>query len=522
MIKEYGRNANCRDANLMGFSLSPIRLNELTAPPFARWNATNALKGRFTKHRQREYLSVVPSSWGVAYWSDRWREFSFFVDVRAKAPFYSVPLEEKLVREKRKYDGALMSPAELHIPNSRSNVWPRSWKRFMVDFMYARGLLMLYPCLDDEKGLATTLALSGEHVESSIRSIRSDSGVWAPAESDFARNARVAPLAERQDLQARLRPRYGDLAVLGLHLNPRTREELALDGAAFFRSVSAYGPKYMELVQVWKRPTHLNKVTTFEHQKPTPPQKSQQLPTDVSTNIGRGKTDKYYSKTHSLDNFALGKYKLRNVAMAAVINALSPSRVFEFAGSGGYFAREVWRHASENLTHYTHSDFTDVSLKTAVLIATNPGALASEMAVEHPDTAPVPLWLTLPPLPFRTRLPDASKRFDVEIRRVDVVDFFGAGFNQTYAEIFDLFTTISFEHFDDDLGILRRLPKGSMFVFCVPNFDAPAHMRHFDGPDSVRERYDGDLVTIKDIVTIVDPDQPHIEKYIVTAVRLST
>jgi hypothetical protein len=36
------------------------------------------------------YLSTMPSSWGAAYWSDKWNEFAEFVDVRIKQhPFGS-------------------------------------------------------------------------------------------------------------------------------------------------------------------------------------------------------------------------------------------------------------------------------------------------------------------------------------------------------------------------------------------------------------------------------------------------
>lgn len=137
VIDAYGRNNRCRDSSLMGFSLSPIRLEELSKP-FTRWNSCAALGYKHTA-----FLSVVPSSWGAAYWSDRWNEFSEFVEMRMQPPYYNAQEEILGEGEKYNYDTLKLTPKEFYIPGSRSNVWPKSWKRFMVDWMYARGLVMV-------------------------------------------------------------------------------------------------------------------------------------------------------------------------------------------------------------------------------------------------------------------------------------------------------------------------------------------------------------------------------------------
>ena len=49
------------------------------------------------------------------------------------------------------------------LPRSRSNVWPRSWKRFLIDFMYGRGYVMLYPNLADQRAFSTTYMERGDH-----------------------------------------------------------------------------------------------------------------------------------------------------------------------------------------------------------------------------------------------------------------------------------------------------------------------------------------------------------------------
>lgn len=130
-VDAYGRNPDCRNPSLMGFSLSPIRKNEMEYP-FARWDARAEI-------RAISYLSVLPSSWGVAYWSDRWNEFSKFVNSRMQQPYYNMQ-NEKLVGVP--YDRLRLTPREFLIPNARSNFWTKSWKRFMIDWMYGRGLVM--------------------------------------------------------------------------------------------------------------------------------------------------------------------------------------------------------------------------------------------------------------------------------------------------------------------------------------------------------------------------------------------
>ena len=134
VIDKYGRNINCRDANLMGFSLSPIRVEEMTKP-FKRWNATREVGSQRTA-----FLSILPSSWGAAYWSDRWTEFADFATIRMKPQYYDMSSESL---PSKNYEDLRLTPEELFIPNARSNIWPKSWKRFMVDWMYARGLLMV-------------------------------------------------------------------------------------------------------------------------------------------------------------------------------------------------------------------------------------------------------------------------------------------------------------------------------------------------------------------------------------------
>lgn len=45
------------------------------------------------------------------------------------------------------------------------------------------------------------------------------------------------------------------------------------------------------------------------------------------------------------------------------------------------------------------------------------------------------------------------------------------------------------EHLDDDLGLLRRLPRGSQILLSVPSFDSADHVRSFPVAGSAAARY---------------------------------
>lgn len=255
LIKTYARNPHCREPSLMGISLSPIRMQELRKP-FTRWHAETGLNS--TGKPSNAFLSSVPSSWGSAYFTDRWLEFAPFVELRLQHPFYDVEAE-KTAKSVGKYDQLHLTPQELYIPNGcRSNVWPQSWKRFMVDFMFARGTLMLYPSLPGERAFASTLQLSGSHVSAKKDSKEAgeeeagDSEIRDPLEEDMERNPRVAPLleAKRGVLKDLYFPPFDELVVLDLFLEPATRKSVLEAGAAFLSGVAAHR-EFAELAKVW-------------------------------------------------------------------------------------------------------------------------------------------------------------------------------------------------------------------------------------------------------------------------------
>jgi len=124
-----------RAKRLVGVSLYTPRLNEIVYPQ-VRWLPDKATAAN-------AFLLQVPCSWGALYLGSMWRDFVRFYRARARPPFFNFT-QEAHQRGVGKNREPLGDPAVL-LPRSRSNVWPRSWKRFMVDYMYGRGYVMLYP-----------------------------------------------------------------------------------------------------------------------------------------------------------------------------------------------------------------------------------------------------------------------------------------------------------------------------------------------------------------------------------------
>jgi hypothetical protein len=91
------------------------------------------------------YLTQIPCSWGAAYFPEVWREFHDFLALRLGEVGLSVS-----------------TPV---IANIRSNRWPRSWKRYMVELIYLRGYSMLYPNYPRFSSFSTNHVEIGDHVK---------------------------------------------------------------------------------------------------------------------------------------------------------------------------------------------------------------------------------------------------------------------------------------------------------------------------------------------------------------------
>jgi len=204
---------------VIGFSLSPIRLNEMQKP-FVRWDGPKM-------YSSEAYLCAVPSSWGGAYWSRLAGPFVRFIQFRMKYHYYSA---ESAASLEKTYDKLRLQPKELDIPGVRSNVWPNSWKKILIEYVYGNGLVMLYPNLQGEQGYATSLCYNGEHTHLGRHT-----------------NPRVAPLAKA--FLGGIVGSLWQLPVLNLFMEPVALSHLVLAGASF---VDALPSKYLDLQRAWR------------------------------------------------------------------------------------------------------------------------------------------------------------------------------------------------------------------------------------------------------------------------------
>jgi hypothetical protein len=225
-----------RDPNLLGVSLSPMRVDEITYP-FRRWMTHENIPSKYPI-----FLHGTPSSWGVAYFGRPWREFLDFVKVRDSPQFYDVD-EASLNLTGYGWHTKRGDP-NLWLPDSRTNNWVKSWKRYMVEFAYGRGAYMLYPNLANSSGLATSTFEEGEHVP----------------RGEF-RNPRYAPLVQQQYLGLGSPfPSYRSLPLVDIHGEPTTRRDLSAQGDRFLRRISSLGEHYSTLARYWQRPCLLDSV----------------------------------------------------------------------------------------------------------------------------------------------------------------------------------------------------------------------------------------------------------------------
>ena len=128
------------DSSLIGISLYTPRIIELdpARPP---------LDLSVRCHNCTAALLQTPCSWGGAYFAWPWRLLHNYATHRMT-----------------------LSPDQGHaldIIGAASNTWSTSWKRFLIELMYARGWVMLYPSLANETSFSTNHLSPGEHVASS-------------------------------------------------------------------------------------------------------------------------------------------------------------------------------------------------------------------------------------------------------------------------------------------------------------------------------------------------------------------
>ncbi|XP_074303494.1 uncharacterized protein LOC141637965 [Silene latifolia] len=132
---------------LSSISLYTPRLVEVVKER-PKWNATEYFKNI---HPNTPYLHQLPCSWGALFFPKHWREFYVYMNMRFT-------------------EDAKKNPVQ--IPKSRTNGWQASWKKFLIDMMYLRGYVSLYPNFPHQASFSTNHMEPGAHISAKDNVIR--------------------------------------------------------------------------------------------------------------------------------------------------------------------------------------------------------------------------------------------------------------------------------------------------------------------------------------------------------------
>ncbi|KAL8193235.1 hypothetical protein R6Q57_026816 [Mikania cordata] len=132
---------------LSSISLYTPRLVEVVKER-PKWNATDYFKHI---HPNTPYLHQLPCSWGAVFFPKHWREFYVYMNMRFT-------------------EDAKQNPVQ--IPKSRTNGWQASWKKFLIDMMYLRGYVSLYPNFPNQMSFSTNHMEPGAHISAKDNVVR--------------------------------------------------------------------------------------------------------------------------------------------------------------------------------------------------------------------------------------------------------------------------------------------------------------------------------------------------------------
>lgn len=193
--------------HVVGVSMSPIKVQEMSKP-FRRWKAFETVASHL-------YETSLPSSWGPVYYSWFVSSFISFVDARLTV---NNAKEEERSKHVKDYGMLRLQPHDLEIRGLRSNVWPFSWKKYLIEWMHINAFTMIYPNLPGETGFATSTFEKGEHAN-------------GQPNDRFA--FLVQDYADVKDLIEKVSKR----PVIDMQLNPSSLRALAEASMAYTRQV---------------------------------------------------------------------------------------------------------------------------------------------------------------------------------------------------------------------------------------------------------------------------------------------
>lgn len=146
---QYYYNPNVHLPELNAIALYTPRVVEVVKER-PHWNATDFFSA---VHPNTPYLHQLPCSWGALFMPKRWREFYKYMGMRFTEDAKANPVQ---------------------IPKSRTNGWQASWKKFLIDMMYLRGYVTLYPNFPNQTSFSTNHMERGAHIGAATNNLKHD------------------------------------------------------------------------------------------------------------------------------------------------------------------------------------------------------------------------------------------------------------------------------------------------------------------------------------------------------------
>jgi hypothetical protein len=140
LMYRHGEPA-ARDPRLIGVSLYTPRIVEV-ARPRRRLDLFAELGGQ-------PFLQQLPCSWGALFFPEQWRAFRDYLLLR-------------MTQE---------PPVVVYMPGSVVHGWKGSWKKYLIELMYARAQWMLYPNFRNQTSFSTNHLEAGEHIAAKANSL---------------------------------------------------------------------------------------------------------------------------------------------------------------------------------------------------------------------------------------------------------------------------------------------------------------------------------------------------------------
>lgn len=225
ILSKHAKSTQTKD-NILGVSLSSLKLNELKFP-FETWSPGI--------NQDYYHLHQTPSSWGSVHLCRPWQDFREYAAARMEDIFEIEEIGGVSL------EGGRPGDPNFHIQELHSNWWSASWKKYLVEFGYAKGMLTVYPNLKLQNvGLVLSLARNGEHMKDGRHG---RNRMFEETElASFPDILEAIHLSKSASLD--------DAMLFDIHFQPSTLKRMKQNGLEYINSLRRKGPPYSEIASL--------------------------------------------------------------------------------------------------------------------------------------------------------------------------------------------------------------------------------------------------------------------------------